>query len=434
MINLEELLDNPSHFQDELKSELPFLFPNNDMAKAQWNLKLLQFQANNQNLINRMNKELRQVDILKQTKVRLESLVEAYQNRENEIKSLFEELNFKSVKSEKLTQLLSNRIPSRQHVESYYLNIFRDWAWGETENAHYNKICEKADLEAGNVLVMGGGAGRLAYDLCQIFDHWNVVQLDINPLLSLIGKKMADGEKLSLTEIAVEPLSSGLLSEIRELQGLGHVPGERLRYVLGDASNPPFKAGAFDGLVTPWLIDIIPEPFDSFSRRCNQFLKDGAEWINFGPLSFEKQSIGDQFTSDEVLEQLKHAGFELVNSGWEEVPYLNSPIRAQMRKEKIFWFHAKKIKACKQPSRYHFYPDWFEDPEVKVPLATTNIETLFAQKNLEANILGSLAQGKSISELIKTLTVQANMSVDEAESLIIGNINRLIEEGEIVSK
>jgi ubiquinone/menaquinone biosynthesis C-methylase UbiE len=257
--------------------------------------------------------------------------------------------------------------------------------------------------------------------------------MDINPLLSLIGYKMAQGEELELTELASEPLSNGLLSETRTLQGMGEVLGSRLKYVIGDASNPPFKANAFDGIVTPWLIDILPEPFESFSRRMNRIVKDSGEWISFGPLSFERHRPSDQFTSDEVLEQLKHAGFEPLASGWEEVPYLQSPIRAQHRREKIFWFRAKKMKGCKHPARFHYYPDWFENPDTKPPLARTNIENLFAQKNLEANILQSFVQGLSIKEMVNTLTSQAGMSEDEAESLVFGTVNRLLESGEIVS-
>lgn len=434
MIQLNELLENPQSYAKELESPLPFLFPNNDMAKAQWHLKLQQFQASNQNYIQVLKKSLLKVDLLKSTETRIKKQIEAFQKRETEICALFAELSIKPVQSENIKKLLANRIPSRQHIESYYLNVFRDWCWGETENAHYNKLAEKIDVEKGDFLVLGGGPGRLAYDLCQIYDHWNIVQLDINPLLSLIGQKMAKGERLELTEIATEPLSIELLSETRQLEGLGEVPGARLAFALGDASNPPFKDSAFNGLITPWLIDILPEAFESFSRRMNRILKDGGEWVSFGPLSFEKHKPENQLTANEVLEQLKVAGFDVIDSGWDDVPYLQSPIRAQLRREKIFWFHAKKRGSCKQPPRYHFYPDWFENPEVKPAVASTNIETLFSQKNLEANILQSFVQGLSIKEMIGSLVIQAGMPEDEAESLIIGTVNRLIESGEIVSK
>ena len=56
--------------------------------------------------------------------------------------------------------------------------------------------------------------------------------------------------------------------------------------MLADALRPPFAEGAFDTVVTPWLIDIVSENLTVFAARINRLLKEGGRWVNFGSLAF----------------------------------------------------------------------------------------------------------------------------------------------------
>ena len=63
---------------------------------------------------------------------------------------------------------LRTRLPTDQGLNTYYANIHRDWAWGDEENEASLKQIRAVlhdHAELGNVLVLGAGAGRLAYDI-----------------------------------------------------------------------------------------------------------------------------------------------------------------------------------------------------------------------------------------------------------------------------
>jgi hypothetical protein len=63
---------------------------------------------------------------------------------------------------------LRTRLPVDQGLNTYYPNIHRDWAWGVEENEASLKQIRSVlhdNAELGDVLVLGAGAGRLAYDI-----------------------------------------------------------------------------------------------------------------------------------------------------------------------------------------------------------------------------------------------------------------------------
>ena len=62
---------------------------------------------------------------------------------------------------------LRTRLPPDQGLTTYYPNIHRDWCWGDAENdASFETLAAALrDAPPRRVLVLGAGAGRLAYDL-----------------------------------------------------------------------------------------------------------------------------------------------------------------------------------------------------------------------------------------------------------------------------
>ncbi|POA29059.1 hypothetical protein, partial [Pseudomonas sp. FW305-3-2-15-E-TSA2] len=76
------------------------------------------------------------------------------------------------------------RLPLSQDLHSYYVNVHRDWCWGDAENAaSHALVADALGPCGGRVLVLGAGACRLAYDLHQSGVQAQTVALDINPLL-----------------------------------------------------------------------------------------------------------------------------------------------------------------------------------------------------------------------------------------------------------
>ena len=96
------------------------------------------------------------------------------------------------------------------------------------------------------------------------------MQLDLNPLLTTIGARCAQGESLVLTELPRFPMG---VSDAALDQTLSAPEGSAApRFLLGDAFHPPFEPETFDLLITPWFLDIVPESFATLSRRLSRLL------------------------------------------------------------------------------------------------------------------------------------------------------------------
>ena len=212
---------------------------------------------------------------------------------------------------------LRTRLPVDQGLNTYYPNIHRDWSWGEEENqASLNQIRSVLHdhAELGDVLVLGAGAGRLAYDIHKQFDCSRLVAMDFNPLLILVAKQMARGKRLSMYEFPIAPRSLEDDAVLRKLSA-PEPAGENFHLVLGDVLRPPFAAGSFDTVVTPWLIDIITEDLPVFAARVNRLLKDNGRWVNFGSLAFADPGRARRYSPEEAKAIVAEAGFSDLRGG-----------------------------------------------------------------------------------------------------------------------
>ena len=125
------------------------------------------------------------------------------------------------------------------------------------------------------------------------------VAVDLNPLLAYVGHRVSLGEVVELTEFPLAPLTPKQAAMQRTLRAPEPArPG--LTFVLADAGRPPFQAGAFDLVITPWLLDVIDGPTDPMLARINHLLADGGTWINHGSVAFQSPQIRGQLTLEEL--------------------------------------------------------------------------------------------------------------------------------------
>ena len=127
--------------------------------------------------------------------------------------------------------------------------------------------------------------------------------------------------------------------------------------MLADAHRPPFRRGAFDTVVTPWLVDILPERFDVLCARVNSLLGDGGRWLNFGSLSFhDSRSSRALRRSTSAEPRSTRHGFGDVTVEEREIPYLSSPASRHARRERVVTWSARKHRDVKKVPRYHALP------------------------------------------------------------------------------
>ena len=274
---------------------IPWMFAEPEASLGEWRNRL-QFAL--QQLSHEtagLDQELADESLEQLTRRRVERYRKAVDQHRRSLQKLLKPVDVQSMSGNYESYLaLRTRLPTDQGLNTYYTNVHRDWCWGDEENEASLKQIRAVlhdHAELGDVLVLGAGAGRLAYDIHRQLSCTRVVAMDFNPLLMIVAQTMAAGKQLSLYEFPLAPASLDDDAVLRKLSAPEVAKGG-FHCVLADALRPPFAEGTFDTVVTPWLIDIITEDLPVFCARINRLLKEDGRWVNFGSLAFSSAERG----------------------------------------------------------------------------------------------------------------------------------------------
>lgn len=174
------------------------------------------------------------------------------------------------------------------------------------------------------LLVLGAGAGRLAYDVHQECAPELTVVLDINPLLLFTARRMFTGERLELWESPLAPRESTDVA-VRRVLCAPRPARPGIECGFADALDPPFAEESFDVVLTPWLVDIIDEDFAVLAARINRVLTIGGRWVSFGPLAFAQRRPALRYSTQEVTDLLEETGFSLASLEAARIPTCSRP-------------------------------------------------------------------------------------------------------------
>jgi SAM-dependent methyltransferase/uncharacterized protein YbaR (Trm112 family) len=397
---------------------VPWLFAEPQAALGEWRGRwhfALERAAHD---AGRLDTALRDDSLRSATRARLERLAAATRGHRAKLAELLEPLAAATREGRIETHLaLRTRLPPDQGLTTYYGNLHRDWAWGDAENeASFAIVRARLADDPGRVLVLGAGGGRIAYDIHEGTSATATTALDFNPLLVLATQRIAAGRQLELYEFPLAPRSAGDEAVLRTLAAPSAArPG--LHFVLGDAHRPPFGAGAFDTVVTPWLVDILPERFDTLAARVYRLLADGGRWINYGSLSFHTPELAQRFGLEECMEAMEETGFGDVATDEHELPYLSSPASRHARRERVVAWVATKDRAAAEPPRYEALPDWLVRGTEPVP-ASDAFRTQAAATRIHAFLMTLIDGRRSIKDMAQVLAEQRLMERGEAEDAI----------------
>ncbi len=312
------------------------------------------------------------------------------------------------------------------NLAGYYANIHRDWCWGSAENEATLHAVRRALGEAapGTTLVLGAGAGRLAYDLHEHAGASTTVAVDVNPLLLFVARRLYAGERLELYEFPVAPRDLASHALLRTLSAPAPArPG--LAVVFADVRQPPFAPGRFDTVVTPWLVDVVDADLAVLASIVNALLRPGGRWICTGTLYFESRDAARAYATEEAAQVVAEAGFTAPDFDERVVPYLASPASRHARHEQVVTFAVERVASV--PQRRAEMPAWLEDPRLPVPL-TDDV----AQRTLALRVEGyvaSLVDGRrSIDAIAARLVEERLLLPDEAGGIVRDYVARLVDE------
>jgi hypothetical protein len=367
------------------------------------------------------------------TRRRLEHIASAHDDQVARLRALLAPLGLEHASIAEAThQGLGTRLPTEQGLTNYYVNLHRDWAWGDEENQaamHELRALLGPKLEGlGRTLVQGAGAGRLAYDLHCAGDAPLTVATDFNPLLLFAARELFAGRHVELYEFPIAPRRIEDHAVLRRLTAPAPAR-EGLVLVAADALQPPFADGAFDTVVTPWFIDIIGEPFARVAARINLLLKPGGRWINQGSLAFSRAAHAERVSLEEVAELLPQAGFSDLEVRETSIPYMRSPASRHARVESTITWVTGKVGPAADIPRARVLPDWLMQPDKPVP-RTPAFEMQAISSRVHAFLLALINGERSQRDMARVLVEQRLMSAQEAEPAVRLFLARLHEESE----
>jgi len=411
---------------------IPWLFADPRQALSEWRGRLSMLNQYLSSEASAMRTEAASSS-LAATRARLEHVAAAHEDQVRRLAALLAPLAVEqSQVSQAAHQALGTRLPTEQGLTNYYVNLHRDWAWGDEENAaglaEMVGALNGSARGLGRTLVLGAGAGRLAYDLHQAGDAPLTVATDFNPLLLAVARTLFAGGQLELYEFPIAPRGRGDGAVLRRLTSPGAArPG--LELVIADALQPPFADAAFDTVVTPWFIDIIGEPFARVAARINLLLAPGGRWVNTGSLVFARAAHADRLGLDEVRALLPETGFRETSLRETTLPYMRSPSSRHSRLENVVTWVAEKTAAARETPRARVLPGWLLDAELPVPRSRA-FEMQAISSRIHAFLLAMINGERSMREMAAMLVAQRLLSAAEAESQVRLFLTRLHEESE----
>jgi len=413
-------------------ADIPWMFAEPQASLGEWRGRLQFALQQLSHEVAGLEHELKDQGLSQLARRRVERYMKCVDSHRRKLQKLLRPIDVQSLQGTHETYLaLRTRLPADQGLNTYYANIHRDWAWGDAENkASLSQIQSVLHdhVELGNVLVLGAGAGRLAYDIHTNLQCDSTVAMDFNPLLMLVAQAVTKGKQLSLYEFPIAPLALEDDAVLRKLAAPETVD-ENFHLVLGDALRPPFQDKAFDTVVTPWLIDIITEDLPILAARINRLLKKEGRWVNFGSLAFSSPKNSRRYSPEEVKAIVAENGFSDPYVSQATIPYMSSPASRHGRQERVFTFSAYKERNASKPDRHKALPDWLVAGNDPVPQAPS-----FKQQAMTTQIYSfimSLIDGKrSIKDMAVVLENQRLMSKEEAEPAIRSFLTKMYDDAQ----
>ena len=409
---------------------VPWLFAEPGIAMAEWQQRFRHADSVLAGDIRQLENALAAPPPSAVTRQRIAQLLSGKQLQRSVVRDLLAPLETVSTADARPGFLaLRTRLPPDQGLNTYTPNIVRDWAeWGKKENVGSLEIVTEAlgPVAPRRVLVLGAGAGRLTHDLNVALQPDLTVGLDFNPLLMLLAARLSGGETQAFVEFPLAPKSLPDHAVTHTLQAPTQ-PTRPTQWVLGDALRPPFVEGAFDLVVTPWLLDIISERPAAFAPRVNRLLAAGGSWVTFGSVAFRDPDPMACIGIEELAEQIETAGFSAGAAVERTLPYLDSPSSRHGRVEQLAALRFDKTATVTPKERWRALPDWIVVGKSPVPATDAFLQQAAATR-IHAFIMALIDGRRSLREMAAIMEQKQLMPAADAEDAIRGFLIKMFDD------
>lgn len=407
---------------------VPWLFEQPRQVQWEWALRWRHYMENLEGDGTELKILLRDPSLLPSTQNRLRRILQATVEHRKELEKLLGDFLPPIPLDAAQHQAVKSPLPEGPSLMGYYPNLHRDWVWGGVENSmsiEFVGNTAAAVSASGDWAVFGAGGSRLAVDWHNGRSTGHTYAVDINPLFFAVVSRLLKGRTVSLHEFPVAPTDGAQFAVERRLT-FGDKVRNGFHMLLADAMNPTFKSASLDGVLTPWLVDVVPQDTRDFLKRINRVLKVGGAWIHFGTLVYSHKNPALCYSLDEVREAAVEAGFVVNNVQQREIPYLQSPASAQRRFENVTCLVAIKERDGTVPPPFDAKPTWLKDHALPVPLEPFH-ETGRINRTL-ADVLAPIDGQKSISSLAPQVAQTLGLSEEQGEAVLTQLLGRLYQD------
>ncbi len=206
------------------------------------------------------------------------------------------------------------------NLEALIPFLLRDWqprAEKSTAMQVISSALEIAFPQGGAAIAFAGcGGGGLLESASRRFNH--VIGFDLSiPILAAASELLA-GQRLLLAT------TTSCIEGVRACEiELGPFPpaSPGVSLMVTDGAATGFRTSALDGVVTQFLLDIVPDP-RSVATEVYRILADGGVWLNYGP-SGPRGGIW-HFDARETSAFLDAAGFDVIEATTHRTTHLDN--------------------------------------------------------------------------------------------------------------
>lgn len=321
----------------------------------------------------------------------------------------------------------------------------RDWCWtaGGEQEINITKDTLAPILEnlgtLDKALMMGGGMGRLAFELADFFEQITVIDYSLGmshlfqklldedvAVYDIINKNLEEGENaLKLRKASISP----------DGKGFGETQRAKVTHYVADAKETPVPDDDLSVYFSIYFTDVLP--LSQLLPEVKRVLKDQGYYIHFGPLDYHFDDAAEMYSGDELIEYFAKEGFKLLTSSsvttnhceTEHVfhikTYQNLVYCFQLTKETPVSLMGKEVLRLNQG--YNVSYALGVENEVSAEIRFDNGE-VYEGADLIVLILQEIDGQKSVDELVK-LFVERGLLASEESSQLFSILEGFVDSG-----
>ena len=303
--------------------------------------------------------------------------------------------------------------------------------------------------ERDSVLVLGAGAGRVAWDLRQLYDQ--VYAIDMSLIMAYYFYQLLN-EDLEFFELSANNLRRSIDAVRRHTASLQpHVSDkdslsscDNLSYFIGNAQNIPLPDHSLSAIISIYFTDLIP--LRTLLPEVKRTLKEGGLFVHMGPLEYHFTDLNDSLAADEIKTVFAANNFSIVYETDIPVMHLRSAASMAARFFDNWFFIARQGTSPAAPTQSTINFDSVLKLAGPLRFEKLGLISLEGEEVLETKLVlpsGEKYEGASsvldilriidgrrnAREVIEILAQDYEIPDDSARETILSTLSMLIDKG-----